>query len=172
MLSYILNSYKVPLFVSNLPLKTFDPNLYEDITEACKMLSPEIYKGNCHCGQIRFDLHLQQPLQQVFSCRCSICTKKGYLWIFPEESQFQITSGHQAMARYTANGRSGDHFVSTYFFSFIFIAKLTLSSFALCVVQESWRRIIWYRPENQVLLSMSVTVTRSVKSMIFESDHL
>lgn len=120
------------------------------------MSSPEIYKGNCHCGQIRFNLDLQQPLRQVFSCPCSICAKKGYLWIFPEESQLQITSGYQSMATYTANGRSGDHFVSTYFFSVRFIAKLTPSSFALRVVQESWRRIIWYMPENQVLLSTSV----------------
>ncbi|OQE12434.1 hypothetical protein PENVUL_c001G05676 [Penicillium vulpinum] len=74
------------------------------------MSSPEFYQGNCHCGQIRFDLNLQQPLRRASTCCCSICSKKGYLWIFLEESQFRIKSGQQAMARYTANGRSGEHF--------------------------------------------------------------
>lgn len=78
-----------------------------------EMPSPSFYEGNCHCGQIRFGLGLQQPLRRVFTCRCSICSKKGYLWIFPEESQFRITSGQQVMASYTANGRSGEHFVNS-----------------------------------------------------------
>ncbi|KAJ5547949.1 hypothetical protein N7513_005183 [Penicillium frequentans] len=39
-----------------------------------------------------------------------MCSKKGYLWIFPEKSQFRITSGQQVMASYAENGRSGEHF--------------------------------------------------------------
>lgn len=74
--------------------------------------SPKVYQGNCHCGQIRFDLDLHQPLRHVFTCHCLMCSKKGYLWIFPEKSQFRITSGQQVMASYAENGRSGEHFVS------------------------------------------------------------
>ncbi|KAJ5994019.1 hypothetical protein N7451_009743 [Penicillium sp. IBT 35674x] len=39
-----------------------------------------------------------------------MCSKKGYLWVFPEESQFRITSGQQVMASYAEDGHSGEHF--------------------------------------------------------------
>ncbi|KAJ5726624.1 Mss4-like protein [Penicillium malachiteum] len=50
------------------------------------------------------------PLRHVFTCPCSMCSKKGYLWVFPEESQFRITIGQQAMAKYSVDGLSGDHY--------------------------------------------------------------
>ncbi|KAJ6565447.1 hypothetical protein DFH09DRAFT_1278562 [Mycena vulgaris] len=52
------------------------------------------YEGNCHCGAIKFSVVLPPlettPLQ---SCACSICTKKGYLFVFPSKSAITLTKG-------------------------------------------------------------------------------
>ncbi|GLA76982.1 hypothetical protein AtubIFM55763_008860 [Aspergillus tubingensis] len=51
------------------------------------------YKGTCHCGRFQFKLHLFRPLEAVHACHCTLCAKKGYLWLFPAEQEFQVTRG-------------------------------------------------------------------------------
>ncbi|KAJ6588240.1 Mss4-like protein [Mycena capillaripes] len=52
------------------------------------------YEGNCHCGAIKFSVVLP-PLETtpLLSCGCSICTKKGYLMVFPPKSAVTVTKG-------------------------------------------------------------------------------
>ncbi|KAJ7829416.1 Mss4-like protein [Mycena olivaceomarginata] len=52
------------------------------------------YEGNCHCGAIKFSVVLP-PLENtpLHSCGCSICTKKGYLFVFPPKSAITVTKG-------------------------------------------------------------------------------
>ncbi|TFB07079.1 hypothetical protein CCMA1212_000381 [Trichoderma ghanense] len=50
------------------------------------------YRGNCHCGNFVFETTLPE-LKSAFSCNCSICTKKGYLWIFPGKGNAKIVKG-------------------------------------------------------------------------------
>ncbi|KAJ7151367.1 Mss4-like protein [Mycena crocata] len=52
------------------------------------------YEGNCHCGAIKFSVVLP-PLEStsLVSCGCSICTKKGYLFVFPKKSSVTFTKG-------------------------------------------------------------------------------
>ncbi|KAJ7639777.1 Mss4-like protein [Mycena polygramma] len=60
------------------------------------MTGTKTYEGNCHCGAIKFSVVLplletaDTPLQ---SCTCSICTKKGYLKLFPPASALTVTKG-------------------------------------------------------------------------------
>jgi len=48
------------------------------------------YKGNCHCGKVRFTATVSPLLDdghEVLSCNCSICARNGYLWVYlPEET--------------------------------------------------------------------------------------
>ncbi|KAJ7711035.1 glutathione-dependent formaldehyde-activating, GFA, partial [Mycena olivaceomarginata] len=37
------------------------------------------YRGNCHCGAFRFTFRTP-PLEQVFICNCSICSRNGYIF--------------------------------------------------------------------------------------------
>lgn len=44
--------------------------------------SPKTYKGNCHCGLIKYTVTLPEALApegpgQIGKCNCSICTKNG-----------------------------------------------------------------------------------------------
>ncbi|KAJ7201094.1 Mss4-like protein [Mycena pura] len=52
------------------------------------------YQGNCHCGTIKFHVVLP-PLEttSLHSCDCSICVKKGYLFVFPPKSAITVTKG-------------------------------------------------------------------------------
>ena len=43
------------------------------------------YKGSCHCGGIAFEVE-GDDLNEVMSCNCSICSRKGsLLWFVPRE---------------------------------------------------------------------------------------
>jgi hypothetical protein len=70
-----------------------------------------IYKGGCHCGQVRFEV--AGVLDRIVECNCSICTKKGYRhWIVPRTA-FRLLSGADRLATYTFNtGVAKHHFCS------------------------------------------------------------
>jgi len=50
------------------------------------------YNGNCHCGANRFEVELPE-IATSSSCKCSLCFKKGYLWVTPEEGSLRFTRG-------------------------------------------------------------------------------
>ncbi|KAK4957834.1 hypothetical protein LTR66_013211 [Elasticomyces elasticus] len=53
----------------------------------------ETYAANCHCGAHRYTVKISPPLHasasasaeayQVISCNCSICSRNGYLLVYP-----------------------------------------------------------------------------------------
>ncbi|GAB1317432.1 Glutathione-dependent formaldehyde-activating enzyme [Madurella fahalii] len=49
------------------------------------------YRGNCHCGAFVYEAELPE-IRSVYDCNCSICHKKGYLWVFAE-ARFEIVKG-------------------------------------------------------------------------------
>ncbi|KAJ5653955.1 hypothetical protein N7490_000958 [Penicillium lividum] len=57
------------------------------------------HKGNCHCGAVRFSFKLSPPLHEypVNSCNCSICTKNGYLLVYPNIADFTLSSGQDVL---------------------------------------------------------------------------
>ncbi|PWY94650.1 hypothetical protein BO94DRAFT_582038 [Aspergillus sclerotioniger CBS 115572] len=73
-------------------------------------MAPHRYHGNCHCGSIRFELRLPQPLETTHACQCGLCAKKGYLWLFPARDEFEITRGGGEMTRYCAQTSHEEHF--------------------------------------------------------------
>ncbi|RAL03946.1 GFA family protein [Aspergillus ibericus CBS 121593] len=73
-------------------------------------MAPYTYDGNCHCGLFRFELRLHQPLETVYACQCDLCSKKGYLWLFPAEDEFEIRRGGGEVARYRAQASHEEHF--------------------------------------------------------------
>ncbi|KAI8211283.1 Centromere protein V [Colletotrichum sp. SAR 10_66] len=50
------------------------------------------FQGNCHCGANRFEVQLP-ALPQLVICDCSLCAKKGYVWIYDAEDKLKITRG-------------------------------------------------------------------------------
>ncbi|KAJ5961318.1 uncharacterized protein N7479_008468 [Penicillium vulpinum] len=60
------------------------------------------HSGNCHCGAVRFNFTLSPPLHEypTNSCNCSICTKNGYLLVYPFTKDFTIEKGEGALKDY------------------------------------------------------------------------
>jgi len=67
---------------------------------------------------VRF--RVTSDLARVVDCNCSICTKKGFLHLIVEPSQFELLQGTDALTTYTFNTGVARH---------MFCAKCGVKSF-------------------------------------------
>lgn len=69
------------------------------------------HSGNCHCGAVRFSFTLSPPLYEypTNTCNCSICTKNGYLLVYPFTKDFTIEKGEDALKDYSFTERKVKH---------------------------------------------------------------
>ncbi|KAJ1338501.1 GFA family protein [Microdochium nivale] len=73
--------------------------------------SSETYTGGCHCGYVKYSLALSPPLykRRVNSCNCSVCTRLGYLLLYPEDKDVTWLNGSfERMSRYRFNTKQKD----------------------------------------------------------------
>ncbi len=53
------------------------------------------YRGNCHCGAFVYEARVPE-ITSVGECDCSICVKKGYLFVFTSAADnFTVVKGSQ-----------------------------------------------------------------------------
>lgn len=52
----------------------------------------QTYRGNCHCAAFVYEVHLPE-IKSASQCNCSICVKKGALWIMPMTDNFKVVKG-------------------------------------------------------------------------------
>ncbi|KAH7021568.1 glutathione-dependent formaldehyde-activating enzyme [Microdochium trichocladiopsis] len=53
------------------------------------------YRGNCHCGMFVYEVDLP-GISSVSECNCSLCSKRGYLWVYPSSpGQFRVVKGDE-----------------------------------------------------------------------------
>ena len=72
----------------------------------------ETYRANCHCGAVRFTVTLSPPLEDGYTpcnCNCSICTKNGYLLVYPLKEDVVFESGTEDMSAYLFGGKNKPH---------------------------------------------------------------
>jgi hypothetical protein len=50
------------------------------------------YKGGCHCGKVRYEVEVD--LSRLYSCNCSICTKRGSVLAFVAPDKFTLLQGN------------------------------------------------------------------------------
>ncbi|KAF2810310.1 uncharacterized protein BDZ99DRAFT_570899 [Mytilinidion resinicola] len=69
------------------------------------------YSASCHCGAICFTVTLTQPLaqQQPISCNCTICSRNGYLLVYPLRSNLVITQGADVLKSYSFGRKRNLH---------------------------------------------------------------
>lgn len=65
------------------------------------------YRGGCHCGAVQFEITTQQT--QVIDCNCSICHKKGFLYLIVPPEQFQLLSDPAMLSTYRFNTGIAQH---------------------------------------------------------------
>ncbi|CAK7223580.1 hypothetical protein SCUCBS95973_005227 [Sporothrix curviconia] len=96
------------------------------------VLPEATYRGGCHCGAISFDVTLSPPLEslrnesisesgsgsepapahEVVNCSCSVCSRHGYLLVYPTRDKvvFHNKGGGQARCgTYQFNLKVQDH---------------------------------------------------------------
>ena len=67
-------------------------------------------EGGCHCGAVRFEAQVPEPLRGG-RCNCSICAKKGVVMVHVAQDTLKVTQGAEIMATYTFNtGVAKHHF--------------------------------------------------------------
>lgn len=67
----------------------------------------EVYEGSCHCGQVRF--RVRADLALLGECNCSICSKKGKLYLRVPVDQFELLNGEEALVTYEFNTKIAKH---------------------------------------------------------------
>lgn len=67
------------------------------------------YQGGCHCGAVRFELSLAEPIAALLNCNCSVCTKKGILHTPVEDDQFSLLSGEDSLLLYQFHSNAARH---------------------------------------------------------------
>ncbi len=71
------------------------------------MSDAKAYTGGCHCGAVQFKV--TAALDNVISCNCSICAKRGLLLIFAASDQFTLLSGGDKLVDYQFNKKIIHH---------------------------------------------------------------
>lgn len=66
------------------------------------------YSGSCHCGKVKFEVDIEN-LNEVMSCNCSICAKRGWLLAFVPDSAFRLLAGEEDLTTYHFNKKAIDH---------------------------------------------------------------
>jgi hypothetical protein len=61
----------------------------------------EPYHGNCHCGRFRFKLTVND-IKEAIVCPCSLCAKRGCLWIIPGPGTFAVTRDEGCLTEYVS----------------------------------------------------------------------
>ncbi|KAK8090807.1 glutathione-dependent formaldehyde-activating enzyme [Apiospora phragmitis] len=52
------------------------------------------YRGNCHCKEFVYEAEIPE-IRAANECNCSICTKKGALWVSPSKDSFHWVKGDE-----------------------------------------------------------------------------
>lgn len=67
------------------------------------------YEGGCHCGRVRFRIHVDLAETMIGECNCSICTKKGFLHLIVPPERFTLLHGADALSTYQFNTNTARH---------------------------------------------------------------
>lgn len=90
--------------VSDTPL-TYSEIMADSITEL------RDYKGNCHCGAVKFSVSIPD-LKEVECCDCSLCAKKSIMWKLMPPENFTFIKGENYLTDYAFGKKRLTHKVS------------------------------------------------------------
>ncbi|MBT2186293.1 GFA family protein [Sphingobium nicotianae] len=66
--------------------------------------------GACHCGTVRFHVHLPEGLRSARRCTCSLCRMRGAIAVTARLDDLTITAGADALTCYTFNTGAAKHY--------------------------------------------------------------
>lgn len=66
------------------------------------------YTGGCHCKKVQYEVDIEN-FDQVISCNCSICSKRGWILTFVPATSFRLISGEDELTEYQFNKKMIHH---------------------------------------------------------------
>ena len=73
-------------------------------------LDRQDYNGACHCGTVRFRVHLTQGLRSARRCTCSICRMRGAVAVTALVGDLEVVEGEEALMLYQFNTKVARHY--------------------------------------------------------------
>lgn len=68
------------------------------------------HEASCHCGAVQYKCKLPAlDSQKTMNCNCTICTKNGYLNVYPLRDDIVFHSGKDHMKDYHFKGGDKSH---------------------------------------------------------------
>jgi len=68
------------------------------------------YDANCHCGAVRYTVTTHSlDTQKVARCNSSICTKNGYLLVYPARRDVVFHQGYDQLKSYQFGNKNVEH---------------------------------------------------------------
>lgn len=68
------------------------------------------HSGGCHCGVVRFQVHLSDGFQSIRRCSCSYCRMRGAIAVSARLEDITISQGHDSLTLYQFNTDAAKHF--------------------------------------------------------------
>ncbi len=70
----------------------------------------EMKKGSCHCGSVEFEVDLENGLENIRRCNCSLCRRKGSIIASVPISRLRVTKGAEMLTLYQWNTMTAKHY--------------------------------------------------------------
>jgi hypothetical protein len=74
------------------------------------MLDAAFMSGKCHCGSVKFNVHLVNGLETARRCNCSYCRMRGAVAVSAEIGELDIFHGLELLTEYKFNTGSAKHY--------------------------------------------------------------
>jgi len=71
---------------------------------------PETRIGRCHCGGVEFTVRLENGLENLRRCNCSLCKRRSAVMAFAPLNGLTITKGADLLTLYQWNSRVAKHY--------------------------------------------------------------
>ena len=68
------------------------------------------YEGACHCGTVRFRVHLSEGLHSARRCTCSMCRMRGAVAVTAQVGDLEVIAGEEALTLYQFNTKVARHY--------------------------------------------------------------
>jgi len=69
-----------------------------------------IKKGSCHCGAVEFEVDLENGLENLRRCNCSLCRRKGAVMAGVPRERLNVIKGEDNLSLYQWNARIAKHY--------------------------------------------------------------
>ena len=70
----------------------------------------EIKTGACHCGAVEFQVSLENGLENLMRCNCSLCRRKGAIMAGVPLDSLRVTRGADNLGLYQWNSKVAKHY--------------------------------------------------------------